>query len=139
MAENPEISRRSADATHRSAEIIPFPFAPATGDGANKARKVPEIVAFNRRELSLLLNIYGRKVAAGEWRDYALDMLKEGAFFSIFRRSSERPQYVIEKNPKLRNRQGQYTVTNAEGKVLRRGHELEKVLRVFDYGLSVVK
>ena len=139
MAENPEIAHRSADAVHRSAEVIPFPFAPASGDPAHKARKAPEIVAFNRRELSLLLNIYGRKVAAGEWRDYALDMLTDGAYFSIFRRTSERPQYVIEKNPKLRNRQGQFTVTNAQGKVLRRGHELDKVLRVFDYGLSVVK
>lgn len=137
MADNPEIAYRSTGGAHRSAEIIAFPEpGPDTGQ---KAKKAPEIVAFNRQELTLLLNVYGRKVAAGEWRDYALDMLKDGAFFSIFRRTSERPQYVIEKNPKLRNRQGQFTVTNAEGRVLRRGHELEKVLRVFDYGLSVVK
>lgn len=138
MAESPEIAHRSTDGVHRSAEIVPFPL-PTAAEPGQKPKKAPEIVTFDRRELSLLLNIYGRKVAEGEWRDYALDMLKDGAFFSIFRRTSERPQYVVEKNPKLRNRQGQYTVTNAEGRILRRGHELEKVLRVFDYGLSVVK
>ena len=137
MAENPEIAHRPAEAVNRSAEIIPFPSPPA--ESSAKAHKFPEIVAFNRREISLLLNVYGRKVAAGEWRDYALDMLKDGAYFSIFRRTSERPQYVVEKNPKLRNRQGQYVVTNAEGKVLRRGQELERVLRVFDVELSLVK
>ena len=137
MAENPEIAPRSTETMLRSAEIIPFPSPPA--ETSARAQKLPEIVAFNRREISLLLNVYGRKVAAGEWRDYALDMLRDGAYFSIFRRTSERPQFVVEKNPKLRNRQGQFTVTNAEGKVLRRGHELERVLRVFDAGLSVVK
>ncbi|MBU1176088.1 MAG: DUF2794 domain-containing protein [Alphaproteobacteria bacterium] len=139
MAESPEIAHRSADGAHRSAEVIQFPFPPPSADSAPKARKAPEIVAFDRRELSLLLSIYGRKVAAGEWRDYALDMLRDRAYFSIFRRTSERPQYVIEKNPRLRNRQGQFTVTNAEGRILRRGHELDMVLRVFDYGLTIVK
>jgi hypothetical protein len=137
VAENPEIAHRSAEAVHRSAEIIAFPSPPA--DHPAKAQKPPEIVAFDRKELSLLLNVYGRKVSAGEWRDYALDMLKDRAYFSIFRRTSERPQYVVEKNPKLRSRQGQFIVTNAEGKVLRRGHELGQVLRVFDSGLSLVK
>lgn len=87
----------------------------------------------------MLLNVYGRKVASGEWRDYAMDMLKDRALFSIYRRSSERPQFVVEKNPKLRNRQGQYMVTNHEGRVLRRGHELDKVLRVLEPGFVVVK
>ncbi len=137
MAENPEIALRPAEPALRSAEIIPFPTAPA--ESVARASKPVEIVAFNKKELSLLLNVYGRKVAAGEWRDYALDMLRDGAYFSIFRRTSERPQYVVEKNPRLRNRQGQFTVTSAEGKVLRRGHDLERVLRVFDYSLSVVK
>jgi hypothetical protein len=137
MAESPEIALRSAELVRRSAEIVPFPSPPA--DSPARARKFPEIVAFNRQELSLLLDVYGRKVSAGEWRDYALDMLADGAYFSIFRRSSERPQFVIEKNPRLRNRQGQFTVTSAEGKVLRRGHELEQVLRVFDTGLRLVK
>jgi hypothetical protein len=137
LAENPEIAHRPAEPMLRSAQIIPFPAS--TAENPAKAPKPIEIVAFNRKELSLLLNVYGRKVAAGEWRDYALDMLKDRAYFSIFRRTSERPQYVVEKNPRLRNRQGQFTVTNAEGKVLRRGQSLERVLSVFDYGLSVVK
>lgn len=86
-----------------------------------------------------MLNVYGRKVAAGEWRDYAMDMLRDRALFSIYRRTSERPQFVIEKNPKLRNRQGQYIVTGAEGKILRRGHDLEKVLRVLEPSFVVIK
>lgn len=101
--------------------------------------KVPAIVSWNRQELGILLNVYGRKVASGEWRDYAMDMLKDRALFSIYRRTSERPQFVVEKNPKLRNRQGQFTVTNHEGRVLKRGHELTRVLRVLDSGLVVVK
>ena len=86
-----------------------------------------------------MLNVYGRRVAKGEWRDYALDMLRDRALFSIYRRTSERPQFVVEKNPKLRNKQGQYVVTNAEGRILRRGHELDKVLRVLEPGLRLVK
>lgn len=86
-----------------------------------------------------MLNVYGRKVAAGEWRDYAMDMLRDRALFSIYRRTSERPQFVIEKNPKLRNKQGQYIVTGAEGKILRRGHDLEKVLRVLEPSFVVIK
>ncbi len=137
MAENPEIAPRSAELATRSAEVIPFPCPPAANAGT--VHKVPEIVAFDRREMTLLLGIYGRKVAAGEWRDYALDMLKDCAYFSIFRRSFERPQYVIEKSPRPTSRWGQFTVTNAQGKILRRGQELEGVLRVFDYSLSLVK
>ncbi len=87
----------------------------------------------------MLLNVYGRKVANGEWRDYAMDMLRDRALFSIYRRASERPQFVVEKNPKLRNRQGQYVVTNFEGRVLKRGHDLDKVLRVLEPGFVVVK
>jgi hypothetical protein len=137
LAENPEIAPRSAETTPRSAEIIPFPTSPAAKAGT--VQKVPEIVAFNRREMMLLLDVYGRKVAAGEWRDYALDMFRDCAYFSIFRRTSERPQYVVEKSPRPRGRCGQFTVTNSQGKILRRGQELERVLSVFDYGLSVVK
>ena len=84
-----------------------------------------------------ILAVYGRKVAAGEWRDYAMDFLKDRALFSIYRRASERPLYVIEKNPKLRNRQGQYMVTIEDGRVLKRGHELDNVLRVLE--LAVVR
>lgn len=89
-------------------------------------------VAFDRAELNRLLSIYGRMVAAGEWRDYALDFREEAATFSIFRRSSEMPLYRIEKRPKLRARQGMYSVIATGGVILRRGHELAQVLRVFD-------
>ena len=94
-------------------------------------------VSFDRRELNTILNLYGRKVASGEWRDYAIDFLKDRALFSIYRRTSERPVYVVEKNPKLRNRQGQYIVTIEDGRILKRGHELDNVLRVLE--LAVVR
>ncbi|WP_417307537.1 DUF2794 domain-containing protein [Devosia sp.] len=97
----------------------------------------PAAVSFDRRELTSILNLYGRKVAAGEWRDYAMDFLRERALFSIYKRASERPIYVVEKNPKLRNRQGQYLVTGQDGRVLKRGHELANVLRALE--MAVVK
>ena len=89
-------------------------------------------VTFNRRELNRILDLYGRMVAAGEWRDYAIDFLKDRAVFSVFRRASEVPLYRIEKNPKLEQRQGAYSVISATGHILRRGHELDRVLRVID-------
>jgi hypothetical protein len=89
-------------------------------------------VTFNRRELNRILDLYGRKVAAGEWRDYAIDFLKDRAVFSVFRRSSEVPLYRIEKNPKLERRQGAYSVISATGLIVRRGHELDRVLRAID-------
>ncbi len=89
-------------------------------------------VTFSRRELNRILDLYGRKVAAGEWRDYAIDFLKDRAVFSVFRRASEVPLYRIEKNPKLERRQGVYSVISATGHILRRGHELERVLRAID-------
>ena len=95
-------------------------------------------VTFNRRELDRILGLYGRKVAAGEWRDYAIDFLKDKAVFSVFRRSSEMPIYRIEKNPRLARRQGAYTVVSVTGLILKRGHELDPVLRVLDSSLSVV-
>jgi hypothetical protein len=95
-------------------------------------------VTFDRRELDRILNLYGRMVADGEWRDYAIDFLKDRAVFSIFRRASEVPIYRIEKNPKLARRQGAYSVISATGLIMRRGHELDRVLRVFDRKLSLV-
>ncbi len=104
--------------------------------GGRASRPNP-MVSFDRKELSAILNLYGRKVAEGEWRDYALDFTKDRALFSIYKRSSERPLYVVEKNPKLRAKQGQYLVTGQDGRVLKRGHELDNVLRVLE--LAVVK
>jgi hypothetical protein len=89
-------------------------------------------VTFSRRELKRILDLYGRKVAAGEWRDYAIDFLKDRAVFSVFRRTSEVPLYRIEKNPKNGRRQGAYSVISATGLIVRRGHELDRVLRAID-------
>ncbi len=95
-------------------------------------------VKFDRRELDRILNVYGRKVAEGEWRDYAIDFTKERAVFSVFRRAAEVPLYRIEKDPKLARRQGAYSVISATGLIMRRGHELDRVLRVFDKKPSLV-
>lgn len=95
-------------------------------------------VSFNRFELREILNLYGRKVAAGEWRDYAIDFRKDKAIFSVFRRASEMPLYRIEKDPKLSRRQGAYAVISAAGLILKRGHELSRVLAVLEKKLRLV-
>jgi len=95
-------------------------------------------VTFDRRELNRIFGLYGRKVAAGEWRDYAIDFLKDRAVFSVFRCAAEVPVYRIEKSPKLARRQGAYSVISATGLIVRRGHELDPVLRAIDQSLSVV-
>lgn len=97
-----------------------------------RTAKAPEIVSFNRRELNQILHVYGMKVAGGEWRDYAIDMLGDRAVFSVFRRSAELPLYRIEKNPRLARKQGAWAVVNATGQILKRGHELANVLRFFE-------
>src|SRR5437660_423714 len=102
------------------------------------ASAIPARVTFTRRELDRILNLYGRMVAAGEWRDYAIDFLKDRAVFSVFRRSTEVPLYRIEKNPKLARKQGAYSVISATGLILRRGHELDRVLLAIDRKLQVV-
>jgi hypothetical protein len=89
-------------------------------------------VRFDRAELKRILNVYGRMVIAGEWRDYAIDFLGDAAVFSIFRSTSEMALYRVEKRPHLRARQGQYAVIAASGHILKRGHDLQSVLRVFD-------
>lgn len=90
------------------------------------------VVFFDRRELNLLLGLYGRMVAAGHWKDYAIDGLKDAAVFSVFRRASEFPLYRVEKRPVLARRQGAWAVLAHGGLVLKRGHELAPVLKVFD-------
>ena len=95
-------------------------------------------VTFDRRELDRIFRLYGRKVAAGEWRDYAIDFLRDRAVFSVFRRSSEVPIYRIEKNPKLARKQGAYSVISATGLIVRRGQELDRVLSSIDKSLRVV-
>ena len=94
--------------------------------------QAPEQTAFDRQELNVILGLYGRMVAAGEWRDYGLSHLREVAVFSVFRRTAENPLYRIEKRPKLRLRQGQYAVIAMDGQILKRGNDLRQVLRVLE-------
>ncbi len=101
---------------------IPFPAPPYTD----------EVTRFDRKELQAILRVYGQMVAAGEWRDYAISSLREVAVFSVFRRTAEHPIYRIEKRPKLRARQGLYAVVGMDGRILRRGAELEQVLKVLE-------
>lgn len=89
-------------------------------------------VAFHRTELNMILGLYGRMVAAGEWRDYGMSHLRDVAVFSVFRRTAEHPLYRIEKRPKLRMRQGQYAVIGMDGQILKRGNDLRQVLRVLE-------
>ncbi|MEP5152437.1 DUF2794 domain-containing protein [Planktotalea sp.] len=89
-------------------------------------------VAFHRTELTVILSLYGKMVAAGEWRDYGISCLKDLAVFSVFKRTAESPLYRIEKRPKLRNKQGQYAVIGVNGQVLKRGNDLKTVLRVLE-------
>jgi Protein of unknown function (DUF2794) len=100
-----------------TADVVRFPAA-------------PKPVSFDRTELSLILNLYGRFVAAGEWRDYAMDFGRERAEFSVFRRASEQPLYRIVKDPNLARKQGQYSVVAQGGLILKRGQDLAQVLRV---------
>ena len=108
--------------SYRMNSITPFP----------KPFVAPEQVAFHRTELGVILSLYGRMVSAGEWRDYGISSLRDVAVFSVFRRTAENPLYRIEKRPKLRNRQGQYAVIGMDGQVLKRGHDLQTVLRVLE-------
>ena len=90
------------------------------------------VVSFQKPELTIILSLYGRMVASGEWRDYGISSLKEVAVFSVFRRTAEHPIYRIEKRPKLRNRQGQYAVVGMDGQILKRGHDLKSVLGIIE-------
>jgi hypothetical protein len=92
------------------------------------------VVFFDRRELDQLLRLYGRQVAAGEWRDYAIAGLRDAAVFSVFRQASENPLYRIEKRPALARRQGAWTVIGQGGVMLKRGNDLAQVLKLFDRG-----
>jgi hypothetical protein len=105
----------------------------------DSARHAAMPVMFDRRELMEVLNLYSRMVAAGEWKDYAIDSLKDCAVFSVFRRASETPLYRIEKTPRLARKQGAFSVVNANGLILKRGHELGPLLRVFNKSLRLVE
>ncbi len=103
--------------------IVPFPTRKNSADN---------IVSFDRRELNSILSKYGQLVAAGEWRDYALNMSVDAAVFSVFRRTGETPAYRIEKRPKNAARQGQYAIIGSDGRIEKRGHDLKLALRIFD-------
>lgn len=105
--------------------------ATSVPDMAPKRPREPEVF-FDRAELDAILSVYGRKVAEGEWRDYAMGAHKDVAVFSVFRRTSEMPLYRIEKRPKLARRQGAYAVIASGGQILKRGHELKQVLKIFE-------
>ena len=94
--------------------------------------RASEQVAFHRTELNVILSLYGRMVAAGEWRDYGMSHLRDVAIFSVFRRTAENPLYKIEKRPKLRLKQGQYAVIGMDGQILKRGNDMRQVLRVLE-------
>lgn len=126
-----------ADQPDEIASGLLIDFPPVASPQTSPPARFAPAVSFDRKELSAILNLYGRKVAAGDWRDYAIDFLRERALFSIYKRASERPLYVVEKNPRLRQKQGQYMVLSQEGRVLKRGHDLGSVLRVLE--LAVVK
>ncbi|BCH22209.1 MULTISPECIES: DUF2794 domain-containing protein [unclassified Mesorhizobium] len=120
-----------AEGGDESAILIPFQEA--------RRERLDMPVSFDRRELDQILRLYGRMVAANEWRDYAIDHLSDRAVFSVFRRTSETPLFQIVKDPKLARKQGAYSVVAATGMILRRGHELARVLGIFDKRLRLVQ
>lgn len=120
--------RKASSAPQPTDDIVRI----VTSNNAPPSANQPSQITFNRRELDVILNVYGRMVADGEWRDYAIDHLKDRAVFSVFRRAAEVPLYRIEKDPKMARRQGAYKVVSASGQILKRGHELKQVLKVFD-------
>jgi len=125
--------RRSAKGA--AAVTLAFRAIPPNFVGMSNVADFPPLpgpVFFDRRELDQILRVYGRMVAAGEWRDYAILGHKDVAEFAVFRRSGDAPVYRIEKRPALRMRQGQWAVIGEGGVILKRGRELDQVLKVFD-------
>lgn len=134
MNDNSNATNRRYSDSNSGAEIHSFP----TGKSNSTTKANLKQVTFNRTELDAILRIYGFKVAGGEWRDYAIDHLKDRAVFSIFRRSSEMPMFYVEKDPALARKQGMYKVVAASGHIMKRGHELQQVLKVLEKPLKVV-
>jgi hypothetical protein len=124
--------RKRADTQFRHMSEEPIVPLRAACPSARMASWGVSQTRFDRAELNRILSVYGRLVSSGEWRDYAIDFLEDRAVFSIFRRTSEVPLYRVEKNPRMRNRQGQYAVIAATGQILKRGHDLALVLRVLE-------
>jgi Protein of unknown function (DUF2794) len=123
----------------------PITFSPPNAGSFRGARaqpslgaQAPRLTTFSRHELSAILAIYGRKVAAGEWRDYAIDIGRDKAVFSVFRHSSECPLYRIEKTPRLARKQGAYSIVAPAGLIVKRGHDLLRVLGVLESRVRLV-
>ncbi len=131
MSEQPDLPRDGSKTSEkRAAAVVDL--------REYRQSRDPLPVTFHRRELDAILWIYGKMVGDGEWRDYAIDHLKDKAVFSVFKRSGEMPLFRIEKVPALAAKQGAFLVTNTAGMVLKRGHELKQVLRVFDKAMKLV-
>ena len=121
-------------------EVEPIQFCPrGAGDASPRtfAHVRPSTIFFTRKELNEIFNLYGRKVAAGEWRDYAIDFGRDKAVFSVFRHASEIPLSRIEKTPRLARRQGAYSLIAATGLILRRAHDLRRVLGALEAGVRL--
>ena len=142
MSDNPDLRDtkpghtdfHSTDGEATAENVIRIDRSTATSNGtlAGGRQNQPAIVSFNRSELDQILRIYGFKVADGEWKDYSIDMLKDRAVFSVYRRAHDMPLHCIEKVPRLAAKQGAYSVTGADGRVLKRGHDLATVLKVLE-------
>jgi hypothetical protein len=126
------------DSLTRGPGLRVVPAAPSP-PASNPAPPAPPVVTFDRHELGIILNLYGRKVAAGEWRDYAIDFGRQVAVFSIYRRASEVPLYRIEKDPRLARKQGAYAVVAVGGLVMKRGEDLARVIAVLDKSVRLVR
>lgn len=131
MSDQPDLPRTGTPQAVYSAPVVDLQDYRQSRD--------PLPVTFHRKELDSILWIYGRMVGEGEWRDYAIDHLKDRAVFSVFKRSGELPLYRIEKDPKLASKQGAYSVIHTSGRVLKRGHELKQVLKIFEKTLKLVE
>ncbi len=133
------MSAESTDDQQRVGRVVPLAagksFRPPWPNGFPS---LPRQVGFDRTELRLILDLYGRKVADGEWRDYAIEFTSQKAVFSIYRRASECPLFRIEKTPKLARKQGAYSVLAATGRVLKRSHDLAPLITALDKKLQLV-
>lgn len=134
ITENSEPSAPHNKTKKLSADVHSFPHTAAI----QRPKPAEKQITFNRGELDAILRVYGFKVASGEWRDYAIDHLKDKAVFSIFRRASEMPMFYVEKDPALVRKQGMYKIVAASGHIMKRGHELKQVLKVLEKPLKVV-
>jgi hypothetical protein len=129
-----EDHRAASPAWQGSRALAPLP----AGGGAAAPAGMADVVSFDRNELRQIFDLYGRKVASGEWRDYAIDFSTEQAVFSIYRRAAEYALYRIEKHPKLARKQRLYSVVTATGLILKRGQDLSRVIAVLDKRLKLV-